>query len=172
VINLPFPLKRFLPLLALGMIGFILFALPHLDALFFSHMRYEHCNTLAANDPKAALKLAQGWRKGRPDSPMARHCEAIALFATRDYSDAGDSFLALGKEAAVNDPPLAVRLFIQAGKSYETAKKYDLARQSAASAVMIDPNAHAARDLLAEINKENPPVPPPEASPAALAPAR
>ena len=59
---------------------------------------------------------------------MAEHCEAIALFASKDYKHAAEAFAGLAKEADSTNPSLAHELLAQAAKAYEAAGEPDMAK--------------------------------------------
>jgi tetratricopeptide (TPR) repeat protein len=150
--NLP-SLKRALPLFALLAIALVLILLQRFDSAFFASRRYAECSHLVASDPQKALALAHGWRAQKPESPVAKHCEALALFATKDYTDAGNAFAALAKQVTVSNPALSAELFLQSAKSYEAGGKIDLAKESAVSALLVQPGNESIKSTLDEIGK-------------------
>jgi len=153
--NLPFFKRRVVPVLAICVIALLLAVLPRLDALFFDKARYAQCSALVAHDPAAALAFARTWRKSHPASPLSWHCEAVALFAARDYANAATMFLALGTEVAATNPSLATRLFVQGAQAYKAAKQPNSAKQAAASALLLEPGNAEAKVLLTELAREN-----------------
>ena len=147
-------LRRFTPALAVLVIALVLFALPRLDSLFFAGARYEQCSRLVSTDAAKALAFARVWRASRPDSPMARHCEAIALFATKDYLHSAGAFLALANETDPANTSLSAQLLQQAAKAYEAAGKLNEAGAAAAKAQILAPGNKDINDLVAEITRE------------------
>jgi tetratricopeptide (TPR) repeat protein len=143
--------RRFIPALAVLVILLVLFALPKLDALFFASGRYEQCTRLATSDAAKALALARAWRADHPGSPMARHCEAIALFAMKDYPHSAEAFLTLGHEARAGNTALSARLLQQAARAYEAAGNLDAAASAVTEAQALEPSSKELKDLSAEI---------------------
>ncbi len=76
--------------------------------------RYHECSALAAKDPAKALQVAHAWRARDPQSPVAGHCEAIALYAAHDYTHAAAMLEALTHNAAARNSPLTADLAVQA----------------------------------------------------------
>lgn len=149
---LPSSLKRAVPLLAIVAIGLVLFILPKIGVPPEAGTLYDSCQRLAASAPEKALMFAHKWRSSRPDSPAAKHCEALALFATHDYPHAADAFAVLAKEVRTEKPTLAARLFVQEARARQAAGQRDAATAAASSALAIDPGnpeAKSLRDALA-----------------------
>jgi hypothetical protein len=151
--NLPF-LRRMLPVITFASIGLVLIILPNINSPMDAEVRYATCSRLVANVPAQALAWAERWRASRPDSLPAKHCEALALFATRDYARAADAFASLAKEAMPGKPTLAARLLLQEARSLKALGKHDAATTAATAAQTLDSENPEARALLADIAKE------------------
>lgn len=120
--------RRCLPLLTIAVIALLLLALPRFNSLFFAGRRYERCAQMVQGEPANALAFARAWRAEKPRLPMAEHCEALALFAMKDYRHAAEAFAGLARNAAATNAVLARELTAQAIKSYEAAGEPELAK--------------------------------------------
>ena len=89
--------------------------------------QYRECSKLAQSDPQKALKQAHIWRQKDPESPIAGHCEAIALYAMKDYSHAAIMLDALAQNAAALNSPLAADLALQTAVAFEANQQNDKA---------------------------------------------
>ncbi len=148
-------LRRAVPALTIFLIALVLFILPGIGPPPEAEALYDACSRLAASAPAKALTLAQRWRARRPGSAAAKHCEALALFSTRNYPHAAEAFGALAGEAQADNAPLAARLFVQQAKAEQAAGRRDAAALAAAHALALDPanpEAKALRDALAAQN--------------------
>jgi hypothetical protein len=157
--NQPF-FKRTVPMAAMLVIVFVLLILPHIDSMFFASARYTQCSDLVRSDPAKALDLAHAWRAEFPDSLLGKHCEAVALFATKDYARAGDAFLALAKLVTNTNSTLSARLFMQGSEAYMAAGKPDQAKEAQTAAMLVNPGLAQANTLPVEKAKENLAAPP------------
>lgn len=145
---LPF-LRSKIPAIAAVLIGIVLYTVPHIHSPDEASRLYARCSALAASSPPAALELAHSWRTSRPDSATARHCEALAQFATRDFLHAAESFAALARDTANAKPALATQLYVQAAKAYTQAGKQDEASAAAKSVLAITPDNAEAKAIVA-----------------------
>ena len=77
--------------------------------------QYDHCLSLAALNPAAALGVAGEWVRTR-GGPPAEHCSAVALVGLKRYPEAASKLDALGRAPGVGD--LRASLFDQAGNAW------------------------------------------------------
>jgi hypothetical protein len=150
--NLP-SFRRAVPALALAAIALVMLGLPQLGRFTSAGVRYDKCARLTAESPNTALTFAHAWRIERPASLVARHCEAIALFAAQDYAHAADALSALAKDMA-SDSGLAARLMVQEGRAWLALGQYEKAANAAQDASKANPANEEAKILLIDINQE------------------
>ena len=77
--------------------------------------QYDHCLSLAALNPAAALGVAGEWVKAR-GGPPSEHCYAVALVGLKRYPEAAAQLDALGRAPGMGD--LRASLFDQAGNAW------------------------------------------------------
>jgi tetratricopeptide (TPR) repeat protein len=116
--------------------------------------RYDHCLSMAALDPAAALGVAGQWVKENGGVP-AQHCMAVALVGVKRYPEAAARLDALGRAPGVGD--LRSALFDQAGNAWLLAGEAAKAAASFQSALALsggDPDIYAdlARAQAAEMD--------------------
>jgi tetratricopeptide (TPR) repeat protein len=146
-------LSRFTPMF---LVAIALLSLAGASGIAISHSasaRYRECSNLAASNPALALEKAKAWRISNASSPIARHCEALALYGMKNYAEAADVLLSLSKEAAAENPILSEDLLLQAVKAYKTAEQYDTAID-AISDRLVQPESQLPQESKAELLTE------------------
>jgi hypothetical protein len=117
--------------------------------------RYKECALLAASNPAGALEKAKVWRIKSPDFPLARHCEALALYGMKDYVGAAAELEALAKDPVKQNPHLSVELLLQAAAARKAGGDPLMATQDLDYALTLEPNNAAIKALAAELSKES-----------------
>ncbi len=105
-----------------------------------SAANYQHCTTLSATDPAAALKMAEKWIQ-EDNTPSAYHCRAISLFALKRYSLAAAALEDLGTKLTDNNLTLWSNVLRQAAKSWE------LSGESGKAITVLTQAIHATSDI-------------------------
>jgi hypothetical protein len=112
--------------------------------------RYEECSGFAATDPQKALILARDWEKTDRNDPSALHCEAMALYAQRDFFGAELRLLALATRLKANDPRSSVMLSEQAAQAALSGKNTQHAENALTDALALATQRHLP-DLMPEL---------------------
>ncbi|MCI5049969.1 MAG: hypothetical protein MRY32_06520 [Rickettsiales bacterium] len=79
---------------------------------------YKSCTALTRSDPSAALKMADSWSR-KSNMASAYHCRAIALFALKRYSDAGQALDQLSTRIGENNLMLWANVLRQSAKAWK-----------------------------------------------------
>jgi tetratricopeptide (TPR) repeat protein len=110
---------------------------------------YARCTRLAQRAPDEALREAKAWESANPDTPMPRHCEALALYAKRDYVGAASLLSKLAGEARAGHPHLSQELTLQAVLGWQAAGKPEDARAELNRALALRPELWPNADKIA-----------------------
>ena len=100
---------------------------------------YQHCMTLARDDPAAAHKLAEGWQK-RGGAHPAEHCLAVALIGLRRYQEAAALLEALARAMVHAPAPLRAEVLDQAAQAWLLAGDAGRAYAADGAALSLHPD--------------------------------
>src|ERR1700744_930132 len=78
-------------------------------------LRYNNCLALAAQNPAAALGVANKWATER-GGPPSQHCAAVSLVGLKRYGEGAAKLDELGRAPGMG--PLRPALFDQAGNAW------------------------------------------------------
>lgn len=101
--------------------------------------QYQHCLALTRTTPDEALQEGLAWASMGGGEP-ARHCQAVALIAKRDYEDGATKLEALAHESHASERVRAGML-AQAGQAWLLAQQPDRAFAAQSSALVLVPGA-------------------------------
>lgn len=89
---------------------------------------YDACIGLVADDPAAALNMAQNLKlKGGDDEAGGMHCEALALMGMGRAGEAGSAFFDLAERMLQADDAMRSEIYAQAGDAWAIAGSPKLA---------------------------------------------
>ena len=98
---------------------------------------YDRCMKLAHQDPHAAQRLAEAWRK-RGGAHPADHCAAVALISLGRYKEAASDLQALARSMTTAPASLLAGVLDQAAQAWLLAgdpkRAFEVAREAAALA--------------------------------------
>lgn len=106
--------------------------------------RYERCLSLVKRNDKVAAEAAATWHQAGGGA-AALHCEALALFAERDYKGAAERLDQAAISLSGNNRNASAALYDQAGNAWLLAGNPERAEQSLSAALAL---ASADEDLL------------------------
>ena len=100
-------------------------------------LRYNNCLALAAQNPTAALGVAEKWAADR-GGPPSQHCAAVSLVGLKRYGEGAGKLDELGRAPGMG--PLRPALFDQAGNAWMLAGDTGKAITSFQSALALSAN--------------------------------
>ncbi len=101
--------------------------------------QYQHCILLARTTPDEALQEGLAWASMGGGEP-ARHCQAVALIAKREFEDGATKLEILARESHAADRVRA-GMYAQAGQAWLLAHQPDRAFSAQSSALVLVPGA-------------------------------
>ncbi len=97
---------------------------------------YDACIGLVADDPAAALNMAQNLKlKGGGDEAGGMHCEALALMGMGRAGEAGSAFFDLAERMLNADDAMRSEIYAQAGDAWAIAGSPKLALRAYDNAI-------------------------------------
>lgn len=97
---------------------------------------YDACIGLVADDPAAALNMAQNLKlKGGEDEAGGMHCEALALMGLGRAEEAGTAFFDLAERMLKADDAMRSEIYAQAGDAWAIAGAPKLALRAYDNAI-------------------------------------
>jgi tetratricopeptide (TPR) repeat protein len=116
---------------------------------------YRECTEMVRTNPKAALKMASDWSR-KENTASARHCHAMALFASKRYKESAEELEKLSILAGETNLSLWANILRQSARAWELmpdeARAITVLTKAIAPAAergVIDPGAgRIAADLL------------------------